>query len=83
MLAGRDVLVVDDVAILILGQLFLGIGIRYAGTQPIVPLCLSTKFASPYSVVVEIGVRQIGKFVGWRLEIRRSGGEFVLYLIII
>ena len=63
MLASRNILVVDGVAILVLGKLFLCVGIRQTGAHTVVPLGLRSNLASAHVVVVEVGVGQIGQAV--------------------
>ena len=83
MLTSRNILVVDGVAILILRQLLLGIGIGEAGRKTVVPSCLHAYLSSTHAVGIQIGVRQIRQLIFYILEIRSRCRQLVLHLIII
>ena len=83
MLASRNILVVDGIAILVFRQLLLGVSIGQPRTKAVVPLCLSTYLATTHAIVVEVGVWQVGQPVGSRLEVRRRCGKLVLHLVVI
>ena len=53
-LAGWDVLVVDGVAVLVLRQLFVGVGVSEACRQTVVPSSLGSQFAATNTILAEI-----------------------------
>ena len=59
MFTGRDVLVVDGVALFVFGQPFVGVNIGESGTETIAPSCQDCHVASIDGVAGKIGVVEV------------------------
>ena len=76
-LAGWNVLVVDGVAVLVLCQLFVGVGVCEACRQTVVPSSLSSQLAATNTILAKIGIREVWQLVRWSLEVRSCSGKLV------
>ena len=76
-LAGWGILVVDGVAVLVLCQLFVGVGVCEACRQTVVPSSLSSQFAATNTILAEIGIGEVRQLVRWSLKVRSCCRKFV------
>ena len=76
-LAGGDILVVDGVAVLVLCQLFVGVGVSKACRQTVVPSSLDSQLAATNTILAEIGIGEVRQLVRWSLEVRSCSGYIV------
>ena len=76
-LAGWNVLIVDGVAVLVLCQLFVGVGVCEACRQTVVPSSLSSQLAATNTILAKIGIREVWQLVRWSLEVRSCSGKLV------